>query len=128
MLFPKGRKKKKAFFSLAKIEALRMPRPGPRPYECVKRAWHSDRHQPIRGFLIKEIFRFSLYSPTLLYTLIYIFIYFCVFCMHTSGFDVKLCVCLSLILFCFDLGLLTRFIARLLRRTKSGKRSSLLLC
>ncbi|KAF3447110.1 hypothetical protein FNV43_RR12290 [Rhamnella rubrinervis] len=34
-----------------------MPRPGPRPYECVKRAWHSDRHQPIRGSLIKEIFR-----------------------------------------------------------------------
>ena len=36
-----------------------MPRPGPRPYECVRRAWHSDRHQPIRGSLIKEIFRFS---------------------------------------------------------------------
>ncbi|KAI4337314.1 hypothetical protein L6164_015747 [Bauhinia variegata] len=34
-----------------------MPRPGPRPYECVKRAWHSDRHQPIRGTLIQEIFR-----------------------------------------------------------------------
>ncbi|CAL5440249.1 unnamed protein product [Camellia sinensis] len=34
-----------------------MPRPGPRPYECVRRAWHSDRHQPIRGSLIKEIFR-----------------------------------------------------------------------
>ncbi|XP_073300054.1 uncharacterized protein [Primulina huaijiensis] len=34
-----------------------MPRPGPRPYECVRRAWHSDRHQPIRGFLIQEIFR-----------------------------------------------------------------------
>uniref|UniRef100_A0A1D1XQU8 Histone acetyltransferase p300 n=1 Tax=Anthurium amnicola TaxID=1678845 RepID=A0A1D1XQU8_9ARAE len=34
-----------------------MPRPGPRPYECVRRAWHSDRHQPIRGSLIREIFR-----------------------------------------------------------------------
>lgn len=34
-----------------------MPRPGPRPYECVKRAWHSDRHQPMRGSLIQEIFR-----------------------------------------------------------------------
>lgn len=36
-----------------------MPRPGPRPYECVRRAWHSDRHQPIRGSLIKEIFRIA---------------------------------------------------------------------
>ncbi|PKI79593.1 hypothetical protein CRG98_000068 [Punica granatum] len=26
-----------------------MPRPGPRPYECVRRAWHSERHQPIRA-------------------------------------------------------------------------------
>ncbi|XP_059658159.1 uncharacterized protein LOC132304483 [Cornus florida] len=34
-----------------------MPRPGPRPYECVRRAWHSDRHKPIRGSLIQEIFR-----------------------------------------------------------------------
>ncbi|KAL4579371.1 hypothetical protein LXL04_015514 [Taraxacum kok-saghyz] len=34
-----------------------MPRPGPRPYECVRRAWHSDRHQPLRGSLIQEIFR-----------------------------------------------------------------------
>ncbi|KAK4769434.1 hypothetical protein SAY86_027584 [Trapa natans] len=34
-----------------------MPRPGPRPYECVRRAWHSDRHQPIKGSLIQEIFR-----------------------------------------------------------------------
>ncbi|XP_060172066.1 uncharacterized protein LOC132603157 [Lycium barbarum] len=34
-----------------------MPRPGPRPYECVKRAWHSDRHQPIRGSIIQQIFR-----------------------------------------------------------------------
>ncbi|KAG6409485.1 hypothetical protein SASPL_127525 [Salvia splendens] len=29
----------------------------PRPYECVRRAWHSDRHHPIRGSLIQEIFR-----------------------------------------------------------------------
>ncbi|KAH6782892.1 histone acetyltransferase [Perilla frutescens var. hirtella] len=34
-----------------------MPRPGPRPYECVRRAWHSDRHHPIRGSLIQEVFR-----------------------------------------------------------------------
>ncbi|XP_074273998.1 uncharacterized protein LOC141597432 [Silene latifolia] len=34
-----------------------MPRPGPRPYECVRRAWHSDRHQPIRGSVIQQIFR-----------------------------------------------------------------------
>ncbi|GAB2289194.1 hypothetical protein Dimus_023497 [Dionaea muscipula] len=34
-----------------------MPRPGPRPYECVRRAWHSDRHRPIRGSIIQQIFR-----------------------------------------------------------------------
>ncbi|KAK1400046.1 Deoxyguanosinetriphosphate triphosphohydrolase protein [Heracleum sosnowskyi] len=34
-----------------------MPRPGPKPYECVRRAWHSDRHQPIRGSIIQQIFR-----------------------------------------------------------------------
>ncbi|PON94263.1 Coactivator CBP, KIX domain containing protein [Trema orientale] len=34
-----------------------MPRPGPRPYECVRRAWHSDRHKPIRGSIIQQIFR-----------------------------------------------------------------------
>lgn len=32
-----------------------MPRPGPRPYECVRRAWHSDRHQPMRGLIIQQI-------------------------------------------------------------------------
>ncbi|KAJ6842840.1 uncharacterized protein M6B38_298845 [Iris pallida] len=42
-----------------------MPRPGPRPYECVRRAWHSERHQPIRGSLIQEIFRIAseVHSP-----------------------------------------------------------------
>ncbi|XP_072995390.1 uncharacterized protein [Typha latifolia] len=42
-----------------------MPRPGPRPYECVRRAWHSDRHQPMRGSLIQEIFRIAnqVHSP-----------------------------------------------------------------
>ncbi|XP_052210398.1 uncharacterized protein LOC127813475 [Diospyros lotus] len=42
-----------------------MPRPGPRPYECVRRAWHSERHQPIRGSLIQEIFRVvnEIHSP-----------------------------------------------------------------
>lgn len=34
-----------------------MARPGQRPYECMRRAWHSDRHQPMRGSLIQEIFR-----------------------------------------------------------------------
>ncbi|KAL2500708.1 hypothetical protein Fot_34556 [Forsythia ovata] len=34
-----------------------MPRPGPRPYECVRRAWHSHRHQPTRGLIIRQIFR-----------------------------------------------------------------------
>ncbi|KAL6974172.1 hypothetical protein U1Q18_028354 [Sarracenia purpurea var. burkii] len=34
-----------------------MPRPGPRPYECVRRAWHSDRHRPMRGTVIQRIFR-----------------------------------------------------------------------
>lgn len=43
-----------------------MPRPGPRPYECVRRAWHSNRHQPIRGSLIQEIFRIAneIHSPS----------------------------------------------------------------
>ncbi|XXG47907.1 hypothetical protein AAC387_Pa02g2474 [Persea americana] len=42
-----------------------MPRPGPRPYECVRRAWHSDRHQPMRGSVIQEIFRLvnEIHSP-----------------------------------------------------------------
>jgi len=31
----------------------------PRPYECVRRAWHSERHHPIRGSLIKELFRLA---------------------------------------------------------------------
>ncbi|KAA8523003.1 hypothetical protein F0562_009426 [Nyssa sinensis] len=34
-----------------------MPRPGPRPYECVRRVWHSDRHQPMRGSIIQQILR-----------------------------------------------------------------------
>ncbi|KAF6151207.1 hypothetical protein GIB67_037415 [Kingdonia uniflora] len=34
-----------------------MPRPGPRPYECIRRAWHSDKFQPMRGSIIQEIFR-----------------------------------------------------------------------
>ncbi|CAO2841216.1 unnamed protein product [Amaranthus hypochondriacus] len=34
-----------------------MPRPGPRPYECIRRAWHSDTLQPIRGSIIQQIFR-----------------------------------------------------------------------
>ncbi|KAL5580272.1 hypothetical protein UlMin_012714 [Ulmus minor] len=34
-----------------------MPRSGSRPYECVKRAWHSDWHQPIRGSIIQQFFK-----------------------------------------------------------------------
>ncbi|GLJ47771.1 hypothetical protein SUGI_1009040 [Cryptomeria japonica] len=43
-----------------------MPRPGPRPYECIRRAWHSDRHHPLRGRLIQEIFRIAdeIHTPT----------------------------------------------------------------
>jgi hypothetical protein len=42
-----------------------MPRPGPRPYECVRRAWHSDRHQPMRASLIQRLFRMAnqVHSP-----------------------------------------------------------------
>ncbi|KAJ6699806.1 COACTIVATOR CBP KIX DOMAIN-CONTAINING PROTEIN-RELATED [Salix purpurea] len=31
----------------------------PRPYECVRRAWHSDRHKPIRGSMIGQILRMA---------------------------------------------------------------------
>ncbi|XP_039023863.1 uncharacterized protein LOC120156636 isoform X1 [Hibiscus syriacus] len=37
-----------------------MPRPGPRPYECVRRAWHSGRHQPMRGSIIQQILRLAM--------------------------------------------------------------------
>ncbi|XP_039027279.1 uncharacterized protein LOC120161041 [Hibiscus syriacus] len=37
-----------------------MPRPGPRPYECVRRAWHSERHQPMRGSIIQQILRLAM--------------------------------------------------------------------
>ncbi|XP_039058016.1 uncharacterized protein LOC120201485 [Hibiscus syriacus] len=37
-----------------------MPRPGPRPYECVRRAWHCDRHQPMRGSIIQQILRLAM--------------------------------------------------------------------
>ncbi|KAJ8767961.1 hypothetical protein K2173_020901 [Erythroxylum novogranatense] len=36
-----------------------MPKPGPRPYECVKKAWHNKRHQPMRGLIIHQIFTHS---------------------------------------------------------------------
>lgn len=36
----------------------KMPRPGPRPYECVRRAWHSDRHQPMRSSIVQQIFKY----------------------------------------------------------------------
>ncbi|ESW09008.1 hypothetical protein PHAVU_009G092700 [Phaseolus vulgaris] len=34
-----------------------MPRSAPKPYDCVRRAWHTHIHQSIRGTLIQEIFR-----------------------------------------------------------------------
>ncbi|KAK8475533.1 hypothetical protein V6N13_058200 [Hibiscus sabdariffa] len=37
-----------------------MPRPGPRPYECVRKAWHSERHQPMRGSIIQQILRLAM--------------------------------------------------------------------
>ncbi|XVF48066.1 hypothetical protein PTKIN_Ptkin03bG0160900 [Pterospermum kingtungense] len=37
-----------------------MPRPGPRPYECVRRAWHSERHKPMRASIIQQIFRLAI--------------------------------------------------------------------
>ncbi|MBA0752592.1 hypothetical protein Gogos_001413 [Gossypium gossypioides] len=37
-----------------------MPRPGPRPYECVKRAWHSETHQLIRGSMVQQILRLAI--------------------------------------------------------------------
>ncbi|XP_057525185.1 uncharacterized protein LOC130804674 isoform X2 [Amaranthus tricolor] len=38
---------------------IKMPRRGSRPYECVRRAWHCERHHPIRGSLIQDIFRIA---------------------------------------------------------------------
>ncbi|MBA0784095.1 hypothetical protein Gotri_001716 [Gossypium trilobum] len=37
-----------------------MPRPGPRPYECVKRDWHSETHQLIRGSMVQQILRLAI--------------------------------------------------------------------
>ncbi|PWA87795.1 hypothetical protein CTI12_AA066110 [Artemisia annua] len=34
-----------------------MPRHVPISYECVRRSWHCDGHQPIRGSIIQQIFR-----------------------------------------------------------------------
>lgn len=100
-----------------------MPRPGPRPYDCIRRAWHSDRHQPMRGLLIQEIFRSS--SSFLSYS-----VSICV-CI---GVCVCVCACLYL---CFlqlncswtfyFIGLFVRFTANPPRRTLNGKRSSLWL-
>lgn len=113
-----------------------MPRPGPRPYECVRRAWHSDRHQPIRGSLIKEIFRFF-YFIIIFFSIIFLLkqLFWRFFFWWGLGFGDMQIVCLNmgclfflcLIWGCFLKGLPTRFTARLPSRTKSGKRSSLLL-
>ncbi|XP_040965370.1 uncharacterized protein [Gossypium hirsutum] len=37
-----------------------MPRPGTRPYECVKRTWHSETHQLIRGSMVQQILRLAI--------------------------------------------------------------------
>ncbi|PIA50883.1 hypothetical protein AQUCO_01200281v1 [Aquilegia coerulea] len=33
------------------------PRQGQKPYECIRKAWHNDKHQSMRGSIIQEIFR-----------------------------------------------------------------------
>ncbi|PPS14745.1 hypothetical protein GOBAR_AA05803 [Gossypium barbadense] len=37
-----------------------MQKPGPRPYECVRRAWHSETHQLIRGSMVQQILRLAI--------------------------------------------------------------------
>lgn len=91
-----------------------MPRPGPRPYECVRRAWHSDRHQPIRGSLTQEIFRFfiSLYSLPLSFSLSRMFPgFFLLFADNPWWVQPYL-------------GSQMKSIALQLRKTRNGKRSS----
>ncbi|KAJ3677975.1 hypothetical protein LUZ60_001778 [Juncus effusus] len=62
------RERKKEIEQKIEIEKKKMPRPGPRPYECVRRAWHSDRHQPARASLIHHLFRMvnQVHSPSTL--------------------------------------------------------------
>ncbi|MBA0597446.1 hypothetical protein Gorai_007250, partial [Gossypium raimondii] len=50
----------KHILSSIEEERSKMPRPGPRPYECVRRAWHSERHQPMRGSIIQQILRLAI--------------------------------------------------------------------
>lgn len=52
------------------VRGKKMPRPGPRPYECVRRAWHSDRHQPMRGSITQQIFRYFLGANCILCVLL----------------------------------------------------------
>ena len=60
-----------------------MPRPGPRPYECVRRAWHSDRHQPMRGSIIQQIFRFWVLLILLIrFDFVFCFVHFSEFAHH----------------------------------------------
>jgi len=40
-----------------------MPRSAPKPYDCLRRPWHTQIHQPIRGTLIQEIFRSTTLFP-----------------------------------------------------------------
>lgn len=79
-----------------------MPRPGPRPYECMRRAWHSDRHQPIRGSVIGQIFRFFSSFSLMLYSFPRI---------RNRASPLRL-------------GSPPSFTLRLLRATRSGRRSS----
>ncbi|KAK8319325.1 hypothetical protein V6Z11_A13G233300 [Gossypium hirsutum] len=37
-----------------------MQKPGPRPYDCVRRAWHSETHQLIRGSMVQQILRLAI--------------------------------------------------------------------
>ena len=68
-----------------------MPRPGPRPYDCIRRAWHSDTHQPMRGLLIQEIFRSSYFFS------LYHFVYICVCMCPFSVFYAHLFICCRIV-------------------------------
>jgi len=86
-----------------------MPRPGPRPYECMRRAWHSDRHQPLRGSVIRQIFRFFLFLSSFFSSMLYFFPR-----IRNRVSPVRL-------------GSPTSFTLCLLRTTRSGRRSFPLL-
>ena len=90
------------FIFILIFTCFKMPRPGPRPYECMRRAWHSDRHQPIRGSVIRQIFRFFSSFSLMLYSFPRI---------RNRASPLRL-------------GSPPSFTLRLLRATRSGRRSS----